>query len=106
MASKRKPCWTCHLIHPDPNLEDCLGLGNDLLSSVQIAANPLPQNPKRGLLMKIPKTPVINTKTSSSRPIGPKNFPDIQIIELPKYFFSKNNWTTDKEEALETLLKK
>ena len=104
MAPKRKRCWTCHLTHPDPNLEDCLGLGDDLLSSLQIATNPLPQIPKRGLPMKIPKTPVINTKTNSSRPFGPSNFPEIQILERPKYYFSKNNWTTDKEEALETLL--
>ena len=52
----------------------------------------------------------ISTSSSSiprlNVPSVPKQFPENEKLERPRYYFSKNQWTVDKEQALEKLLMK
>ena len=60
----------------------------------------------------IPKPNMPSVPTSSPSiprlnvPSVPKQFPENEILERPRYYFSKNQWTFDKEQALEQLLMK
>ena len=53
-----------------------------------------------------------SSSTSSSSisrlnvPSVPKQFQENEKLERPRYYFSKNQWTVDKEQALEKLLMK
>ena len=103
-------------------------LGNDLITNVNLP--PIPVDSKRKgqniagssqpKTIKIPNatsqinpsTSVQSSSTSSSSipgpnvPSVPKQFPENEKLERPRYYFSKNQWTFDKEQALEKLLMK
>ena len=102
-------------------------LGNDLITNVNLP--PIPVDSKRKgqniagssqpKTIKIqsatsqinPSTSAQSSSTSSSIPRPnvpsvPKQFPENEKLERPRYYFSKNQWTVDKEQALEKLLMK
>ena len=108
-------------------------LGNDLITNVNLP--PIPVDSKRKgqniAGSSQPKTIKIqnnatsqinpststqpNTQSSSTSsssiprlnvPSVPKQFPENEKLERPRYYFSKNQWTFDKEQALEKLLMK
>ena len=103
-------------------------LGNDLITNVNLP--PIPVDSKRKgqniagssqpKSLKVqyatsqinPSTSVQSSSTSLSSiprpnvPSVPKQFPENEKLERPRYYFSKNQWTVDKEQALEKLLMK
>ena len=107
-------------------------LGNDLITNVNLppipvdskrkgqniagSSNPKTMKTQNATSQINPSTSAQpNTQSSSTSsssiprlnvPSVPKQFPENEKLERPRYYFSKNQWTVDKEQALEKLLMK
>ena len=103
-------------------------LGNDLITNVNLppipvdskrkgqniagSSNPKTMKNQNATSQINPSTSAQSSSTSSSSipkanvPSVPKQFPENEKLERPRYYFSKNQWTVDKEQALEKLLMK
>ena len=86
-------------INPSTSAQPNILLISQLSSSASSSSIPKPNMPS-----------VSKSSSSIPRPSNvpsvPKQFPENEKLERPRYYFSKNQWTFDKEQALEKLLMK
>ena len=86
----------------------CGKVGNDTITNLpNLSKIPPSLNRKRNAArnhVPNPNNQAVNNAAANNS--ANLSFPQDQKAERPKYVFSANNWTQDKEVALETLLKK
>ena len=106
MAGVSKNCITCSYV----------GLGSDLISQINIPGLPTLRQKRRPPTKQKDRDALPeNIPEMSTNPepevvdlskINSKHPPPFKKLDRPKYIFSKNNWTQEKEMALENLLMK
>ena len=89
-------------------MQDCKWdkkIGEIYIHVINLPANPdnLNLDKRKKLINK--KKPKQESK-KPNRIVTKLEFPQSQKLKRPKYFFSKNHWTSEHDEALETLLEK
>ena len=89
-----------------PTCVCCGKVGNDTIANLPNLSEIPPQlNRKRNAARnQVPNNPAVNNNAAANNNAN-LSFPQDQKAERPKHVFSANNWTQDKEVALETLLK-
>ena len=95
----------------------CSIVGNDLISEIEISAEPslrgkriYPEaqqgtvQPEKKAKVQSEDIPGTSKNLNNFDDTSKAEFPLNQILERPKYVFSKSQWTHDKDQALEKLL--